>query len=84
MHILTTAQFSFVTIGIASTLTTVVAVKFVELINNHGSGFGITASGGSSFFGMSWSAVFLLFIGTIVGVATLPPCCSCSNDKEAQ
>lgn len=62
-----------------------ISVKFVELINRHGESYGITATGGSKFLGMTWAAVCLLFITVVISVVTLPSGgTSSSGDKEAE
>jgi hypothetical protein len=50
----------------------VIAVQFVNLINRHGQDYGIVAKGGSSFLGMTWSAVALSFLTIVISVITLP------------
>jgi hypothetical protein len=50
----------------------VIAVQFVNLINRHGQDHGIVVKGGSSFLGMTWSAVVLSFLTIIISVITLP------------
>lgn len=49
-----------------------ISVKFVELINLHGQSYGIIASGGSKFLGMTWSAVVLLFLAVVITAVKLP------------
>ncbi|EEA21001.1 hypothetical protein TMatcc_001007 [Talaromyces marneffei ATCC 18224] len=63
---------SFVCLGISSSLATVIAVQFVNLINRHGQEYGLVAKGGGSFLGMTWSAVMLSFLTIVFSVITLP------------
>jgi hypothetical protein len=53
-------------------VASVIAVQFVNLINRHGQDYGIVAKGGSSFLGMTWSAVVLSFLTIVISVITLP------------
>ncbi|KAL1969968.1 hypothetical protein VTN77DRAFT_7478 [Rasamsonia byssochlamydoides] len=64
---------SFVCLGISSSVASVIAVKFVELINRHGKDYGITATGGDKFLSMTWAAVCLVFVTVVISVITLPP-----------
>lgn len=59
-------------LGVSSSVASVIAVQFVELINRHGATHGIAATGGSKFLGMTWSAVVLLFLTVVISVITLP------------
>ncbi|EED20581.1 conserved hypothetical protein [Talaromyces stipitatus ATCC 10500] len=63
---------SFVCLGVSSSVASGIAVQFVNLINRHGQGFGVVAKGGSSFLGMTWSAVVLSFLTVVISVITLP------------
>ncbi|KUL84020.1 hypothetical protein ZTR_07126 [Talaromyces verruculosus] len=63
---------SFVCLGVSSSVASVIAVQFVNLINRHGQDYGIAAKGGSSFLGMTWSAVVLSFLTIVISVITLP------------
>lgn len=65
-------QLSFVSLGMASSVATILSVKFVELVNRHGQGSGISATGGHKFLGMTWSAVGLLFLTVVITVISLP------------
>ncbi|KAL2012644.1 hypothetical protein VTN00DRAFT_169 [Thermoascus crustaceus] len=58
----------FIALGISSAIATVVAFKFVDLVNRHGKDIGVSATRGSQFLGMTWAAVALLSIGTIASV----------------
>lgn len=53
-------------------MASVIAVQFVNFINRHGQDYGIVAKGGSSFLGMTWSAVVLSFLTIVISVITLP------------
>lgn len=62
-----------------------IAVQFVNLINRHGQDYGIVAKGGSSFLGMTWSAVGLSFLTIVISVITLPSSgVSAVSEKEIE
>lgn len=63
---------SFVCLGVSSSVASVIAVQFVNLINRHGEDYGIIATGGTSFLGMTWSAVVLSLLTVVISVITLP------------
>lgn len=46
-------------------MTTIIIVKAVKAINEHGSAIGIAATEGHLFLGMAWAAVGLILISTI-------------------
>ncbi|OKL57064.1 hypothetical protein UA08_07615 [Talaromyces atroroseus] len=73
---------SFVCLGVSSSVASVIAVQFVHLINRHGEDYGIVAKGGSSFLGMTWSAVVLSFLTVVISVITLPSSGSSSASSE--
>ncbi|KAH8691299.1 actin cortical patch SUR7/pH-response regulator pali [Talaromyces proteolyticus] len=74
---------SFVCLGVSSSVASVMAVQFVDLINRHGKNYGIAAVRGSKFLGMTWSAVGLLFLTVVISVITLPSTSSvASSEKE--
>ncbi|CRG86807.1 hypothetical protein PISL3812_03819 [Talaromyces islandicus] len=76
---------SFVSLGVSSSVATVIAVQFVDLINRHGANYGIVALAGSKFLGMTWSAVVLLFFTVVISVITLPSSGSMSRpNKETE
>jgi uncharacterized membrane protein len=78
-------QLSFVCLGVSSSVASVIAVQFVDLINRHGKNYGIVAVGGSKFLVMTWSAVVLLFFTVVISVITLPSSGSIStSDKEVE
>ena len=59
-------------LGVSSAVASVIAIQFVDLINRHGQDYGIVARGGSTFLGMTWSAVILSFLAIVMSVITLP------------
>ena len=56
---------AFLTIGIASAITTVVAVKADHVINHYGNDVGISASKGGKFLAITWAATGLVFLSLI-------------------
>ncbi|KAK5093150.1 hypothetical protein LTR70_004915 [Exophiala xenobiotica] len=55
----------------ASVVATVIAVKAVNALNNYGSDIGVSATKGTLFLGMTWAAVALMLIATIVSIVQL-------------
>ncbi|MCJ1485510.1 hypothetical protein MMC06_005684 [Schaereria dolodes] len=53
---------AFFSLGIASAIATVIAVKVTNAVNNHGSDVGLSATKGRTFQGMTWAAVVLMLI----------------------
>jgi len=62
---------AFISLTIASVLATVVIVKAVNTINKYGDDLGIAATKGKLFLGMTWAAVALMLIATIVSIVQL-------------
>ena len=59
-------QLAFLTLGIASAISTAVIVKAVNTINKHGADIGIAAYKGSKFLGMTWAATALMLLASFV------------------
>ncbi|KAF3389448.1 hypothetical protein F1880_003353 [Penicillium rolfsii] len=57
---------SSLSISIASIIATSLAFEFVDLINLHGDGSGVTARYGSKFLAMTWASTGLLVLGSMV------------------
>ncbi|KAL1862007.1 hypothetical protein Plec18167_001210 [Paecilomyces lecythidis] len=55
----------FIALGTSSAIATVMAMKFVDLINRHGKNIGVSATRGNQFLGMTWAAVGLLLIAIL-------------------
>lgn len=68
---LTCCQLSFLALGIASGIATAVAVKATDIINREGARIGVSASRGSKFLAMTWSATALMFLAAIVWMCLL-------------
>ncbi|PWY91488.1 hypothetical protein BO94DRAFT_618297 [Aspergillus sclerotioniger CBS 115572] len=52
-------QVSLLSFGIASVIASVITTEFVKLINKSGNDYGVSATTGTSFLGMSWTAAVL-------------------------
>jgi len=63
------ALSAFLSLGIASTIVTVVAVKSDSIINKYGKPIGVSADRGNGFLGLTWAATALMFIASIAGCA---------------
>lgn len=85
-------QLGFVALGTSSAIATVIALKFVDLINRHGQNIGVSASRGEKFLGMTWAAVGLLLIAILIslvivlagGEAAAPPPPADEPEKEPE
>lgn len=55
----------------ASAVATVVIVRAVDALNQYGNDIGVSATRGDLFLGMTWAAVALMLIATIVSIAQL-------------
>lgn len=60
--------FAFLTLGIASAISTATSVKVVDAINQYGSDIGIAASKGTTFITYTWVATALMFLAMVVWV----------------
>jgi hypothetical protein len=61
------AVLAFLTLGIASAITTAVAVKGDSVIDKYGKPIGVSADRGNGFLGLTWAATALMFISSILG-----------------
>ncbi|KAI9835513.1 MAG: hypothetical protein M1819_001964 [Sarea resinae] len=59
---------SFLTLAIAVSIITAVAVKATSAINKYGKGIGISASKGGRLLGMTWAAVGLMLLASCVWI----------------
>ncbi|TID16839.1 putative sur7 protein [Venturia nashicola] len=64
-----TAVMAFTTLGIATAITTVVAVQGNSVIDKYGEPIGVSADRGTGFLGLTWAATGLMFICSILGCA---------------
>lgn len=61
------AIMAFLTLGIASGITTAVAVKGNSVIDKYGKPIGVSADRGNGFLGLTWAATALMFVCSILG-----------------
>lgn len=66
-------MLAFLTIGIASAISTAIIVKAVNAVNKYGEDIGLAASKGKTFLGMTWAATALMLLASFVWVAE---CCA--------
>ena len=59
-------SLAFLTILIASTIVTVIAVKSAHLINKYGNDVGIRANRGNKFIALTWSATGVVGLSWVV------------------
>jgi hypothetical protein len=64
---------AFLTIGIASAISTAILVKAVNAVNKYGEDIGLAATKGKSFLGMTWAATAVMLLASFVWVAE---CCA--------
>ncbi|QDS68457.1 hypothetical protein FKW77_010824 [Venturia effusa] len=64
-----TAVMAFLTFGIASAITTTLAVKGDSIIDKYGEEIGVSADRGNGFLGLTWAATGLMFVCSILGCA---------------
>ncbi|KAE9962397.1 hypothetical protein BLS_000379 [Venturia inaequalis] len=64
-----TAVMAFLTLGIASIITTVVGVKGNSVVDKYGKPIGVSADRGTGFLGLTWAATALMFICSVLGCA---------------
>lgn len=57
---------AFLATGLASAITTAVAVKAADLINNHGNDVGISANKGSKFLLLTWVATGVMLVASLM------------------
>lgn len=81
---------SFFSLGIASTIASVIATEFISLVNADAVGSPVSASPGSQFLAMSWTAVIFLSVATAStvlvgqGQQSSEPEPPTADDKEAE
>jgi len=61
------AFLAFLTLGIASAITTAVAVKGTNIIDKYGKPIGVSADRGNGFLGLTWAATAMMLLSSIVG-----------------
>jgi hypothetical protein len=61
------AVMAFLMLGIASGITTAVAVKGNSVIDKYGKPIGVSADRGNGFLGLTWAATALMFVCSILG-----------------
>ncbi|KAJ9317045.1 hypothetical protein DTO271D3_2784 [Paecilomyces variotii] len=59
------SMLGFIALGTSSAIATVMAMKFVDLINRHGKAIDVSATRGDKFLGMTWAAVGLLLVAIL-------------------
>ena len=64
---------AFLTIGIASAISTAIIVKAVDAINKYGSDIGLAAYKGKEFLGMTWAATAIMLLASFMWIAE---CCA--------
>ena len=52
----------FLTLGIASAISTSIMVKVVNAVNKYGDGIGLAATKGSTFLGLTWGATAAMLL----------------------
>lgn len=73
-----TAVMAFITLGVASAITTAVAVKGNSVIDKYGEPIGVSADRGTGFLGLTWAATALMFICSVLG------CAGCFRGKKRE
>ena len=61
-------KLAFFALGIASAISTVIAVKITNAVNHHGSDIGLAAYKGRTFMGMTWAATVLMLVGCLAWI----------------
>lgn len=61
-------QLALLAITLATTLSTVIIEKEVDVINKHGEVIGIAATKGVRFLSMMWGATVLMLLATILSI----------------
>ena len=84
---MSTLQASLLTFAIASIIASVITTEFVRLINKSGSGYGVSATTGTSFMGMVWTAAVLQALTTANSLVAIlryrAQHCRCDWDESA-
>lgn len=60
---------AFLTVGVASAISTVILVKAVNAINDFGADIGLAAYKGKDFLAMTWAATALMLLASVTWVA---------------
>ncbi|TPR06772.1 hypothetical protein CAN33_0024245 [Aspergillus niger] len=78
---------SLLSFAIASIIASVITTEFVKLINKSGNGYGVSATTGTSFMGMVWTAAVLQALTTANSLAAIlryrAQHCRCDWDEQA-
>jgi hypothetical protein len=61
-------QLALLAIALATIFSTVIVEKGVDVINKHGEEIGIAATKGTRFLSMTWAAVVLMLLATILSI----------------
>lgn len=84
---MSTMQVSLLSFAIASIIASVITTEFVKLINKSGNGYGVSATTGTSFMGMVWTAAVLQALTTANSLAAIlryrAQHCRCDWDEQA-
>ncbi|KKY20927.1 putative integral membrane protein [Phaeomoniella chlamydospora] len=64
---------AFLALGIASAISTVIAVKVTHVVNKYGADIGIAAYKGKTFLGMTWAATVVMLLASFLW---LMECCA--------
>ncbi|KAL8923129.1 MAG: hypothetical protein Q9208_004813 [Pyrenodesmia sp. 3 TL-2023] len=59
---------AMLSLGIASTIVSVIMAKVVNEVNEHGTDIGVTATKGKTFLGMTWAATGLMLVAAIAWI----------------
>ncbi|MCJ1358847.1 MAG: hypothetical protein MMC33_008847 [Icmadophila ericetorum] len=59
---------AFLALGIASAVSTVIAVKVVDAVNKYGNEIGVSAYRGNKFMAMTWAATAIMLLGSILWI----------------
>ncbi|PYH89611.1 hypothetical protein BO71DRAFT_104886 [Aspergillus ellipticus CBS 707.79] len=74
-------------LGIGSVIASVIATEFVKLINTSGNAHGVSATGGSTFLGLAWTATVLQVLGMtdimVSAIKSRNEPCWCDLDERA-
>ncbi|PYI08039.1 hypothetical protein BO78DRAFT_365447 [Aspergillus sclerotiicarbonarius CBS 121057] len=64
-------QLSLLSFGLASIIASVITTEFVKLINTSGNEYGVSATTGTSFLGMAWTAAVLQGLCTLYSLVDI-------------
>ena len=62
------SKIAFLALGIASAVSTVIAVKVVDAVNKYGNEIGVSAYRGNKFMAMTWAATAIMLLGSILWI----------------